>query len=126
MITYSIHPLGALINSGFKIIFPFGVQLPQRVGMFLSMIEDGSTLCFLKSLISGLAIALNFDFAFCKYHSLTNCFTLDLSVAVTSINFPFNLTDSIIFCAIFKRYCLPRYRCVSPPINFLAGVFGWK
>lgn len=33
MITYSMQPFGALINSGFKIIFPFGVQLPQRVGM---------------------------------------------------------------------------------------------
>jgi len=35
MITYSMQPLGALINSGFRMILPFGVQLPQRVGIFL-------------------------------------------------------------------------------------------
>jgi hypothetical protein len=27
-----MQPFGALINSGFKMILPFGVQLPQRVG----------------------------------------------------------------------------------------------
>ncbi len=41
-----MQPFGALINSGFKLIFPFGVQLPQRVGMSRKTIELGSTLCF--------------------------------------------------------------------------------
>ncbi len=48
MITYSIQPFGALIYSGFKMIFPFGVQLPQRVGMSRNTIELGSTLCFFE------------------------------------------------------------------------------
>jgi len=38
----------ALINSGFKIIFHFGVQLPQWVGISFNTIDEGSTLCFLN------------------------------------------------------------------------------
>jgi hypothetical protein len=42
-----MQPLGALINSGFKMIFPFGVQLPQRVDISLSTIDKGTVLYFL-------------------------------------------------------------------------------
>src|SRR3989339_678992 len=124
MITYSIQPLGALINSGFKVILPLGVQLPHRVGISLKIMDDGLTLCFLKSSINGCAIACSFIVAFFKYHPFKRSFALSLSEVATSMNFPFSFTDSILHITIFNLYCLPRYKWLSPLINFLAGVFG--
>ena len=57
MMTYSMQPFGAFINSGFKMIFPLGVQLPQRVGMSRNTIELGVTLYFLNLSTKGPAIA---------------------------------------------------------------------
>jgi len=50
-----MQPFGALINPGFKMILPFGVQLPQRVGISLNTIDPGTTLYFLNFSINGCA-----------------------------------------------------------------------
>src|SRR6218665_2646452 len=116
MITYSMQPLGAFINPGFKMILPFAVQLPQRVGISLNTMATGSVLCFLNLSMSGFAMDGIFDFAFCQYHSFNNSFALDLSEAAISINGLFIFTDSILFNLIFKRYDLPLYKYFSPQI----------
>lgn len=80
-------------------IFPFGVQLPQRVGIFLSeklKVINDKLFLLIKLLKRSSARGLIFSKDFLKYHSATNDLTFELSSVCTSKNCPLSLTSSLL------------------------------
>ena len=103
-----MHLLGALINSGFNMIYPFGVQLPHLEGMFLRIMDVGWTLYFENCSINGAASMLNLCLAWSKYQAFTKDDAFDFSITETSMNLPLSFTDSFSPVWIFNLYCLPK------------------
>ena len=84
VITYSIQGRGALINWVLRIIFPFGVQLPQRFSISWIYKDDGATPYFSNRAIIGSANSANLILAWDLYHSFINSFALLFGVHITS------------------------------------------